>query len=137
MRAIVISLLAALAASAAWPLPVSVNGAPWKTWTDVEMRSLTYPLPPAAAASTPRRGVSLHEILPLMQSMSRLEVSGARGVSVFEGESLADSLAAWYLADTASGWQLVADGREVAGVRSLALSGERLEDTKLQVWVVR
>ncbi len=70
-----------------------------------------------------------------MQSASRLEVSGTRGISVFEGESLADSLVSWYLADTASGWQLVADGREVAGVRSLALSGERLEDTKLQVWV--
>ncbi len=92
MRAIVISLLAALAVSAAWPLPVSVNGAPWKTWTDAELRALTYPLPPAPAASTPRRGVSLHEILPLMQSASRLEVSGTRGVSVFEGESLADSL---------------------------------------------
>jgi ABC-type glycerol-3-phosphate transport system substrate-binding protein len=135
VRAIVISLLAALAVSAAWPLPVSINGVPWKTWTDAELRALTYPLPPDGAAATPRRGVSLHEILPLMQSASRLEATGARSVSVFEGESLADSLSSWYLADTASGWQLVADGRDVAGVRSLALAGERLEDAKLQVWV--
>ncbi len=135
MRAIVISLLAALAASAAWTLPVSVNGAPWKSWSDAELRALTYPLPPASVASSPRRGVSLHEVLPLMQSASRLEVTGSSGVSVLEGDALADSLSTWYLVDTASGWQLAADGRAVAGVRSVAIAGERLEDTRLQVWV--
>lgn len=136
MRAIVVILLAALSASAASALEVSVNGTAWKSWSDAELRAIAYPLPPSAGTTTPtRRGMSLHEILPLMQSASRLEVSGSRGVSVFEAESLADSLAGWYLVDTASGWQLAADGRETDGVRSLAITGERLEDTKLQVWV--
>lgn len=135
MRAICIFLLAALAASAAIALPVSVNATAWKSWSDAELRALAYPLPPSSAGATPRRGVSLHEILPLMQSADRLEALGTRGVSTFDGEGIADRLSCWYLADTAAGWLLVADGREVAGVRSLSVTGERLEDTKLQVWV--
>jgi ABC-type glycerol-3-phosphate transport system substrate-binding protein len=135
VRAIRVILLAALAASAAHALPVSVNGTAWKSWSDAELRALAYPLPPSSPGSSPRRGVSLHEILPLLQSADRLEALGTRGVATFDGEAIVDRLAAWYLADTPSGWLLVADGREVAGVRSLAVTGERLEDTKLQVWV--
>jgi maltose-binding protein MalE len=135
VRAVAARLLLMLVVSAAWPLQVTVNGKPWRSWTDAELRSLSYPLPPAAAAQPPRRGVSLQEIFPLMQTASALEVAGARGTSVLQDETLADSLPLWYLADGASGWQLVAGGREIAGVRSLALAGERLEDAKLTVWV--
>jgi len=135
VRAICVILLAALAATTALALPVSVNGAAWKSWSDAELRALAYPIPPASSGATPRRGVSLHEILPLMQTADRLEALGTRGVSTFDGEGIADRLAGWYLAETASGWLLVADGREVAGVRSLSVAGERLDDTKLQVWV--
>lgn len=135
MRAIVTSLLIAFAVSSAWPVQVFLNRTTWKNWTDAELRALCYPLPSPSAAQPARRGVSLQEILPLMQSAARLEVSGSRGTFMLEDDALADQLALWYLADGASGWQLVAGGREVAGVRSLELTGERLEDAKLEVWV--
>lgn len=135
MRAVVISLLTTLSVSAVWPVTVSVNGTPWRTWTDAELRALCYELPSDNARTPALRGVSLHEILPLMQTAHRLEATGSRGASVLEAESLEGRLPSWYLADTASGWQLVADGRAAAGVSSLAINGERLEDERLQVWV--
>ncbi len=114
-------------------LDISLGGRVIRSVPSSELESLSRPLSlgPGAAEKT----VALGELCPLFSELWRMEASSRTVRKVWEGDDLGERLFDTQIAKSGSGWDLVLGAERLRGVERVELSGERLTEKSLEVWL--
>jgi arabinogalactan oligomer/maltooligosaccharide transport system substrate-binding protein len=114
-------------------LDIGLGGRILRSLSSSEIESMSRPL--ALGAGKTEKTVALGELCPLLSEVWRIEVSSAKESKVWEAEDLGEGLFEIHLAKSGSGWDLVSGQERIRGVERIDLSGERLTENDLEIWI--
>lgn len=126
----IVLLIAVLSGLSA--LEVSLNGDLYHDYTDTEINSMISPLPAGLVSEESSMGTSLSRLLPAM-----FEIWGlSTGDGSIHDEALAERIEHSYLYGGPGNWSLsLDDGKTFEDITEIAVAGEVLTDTRLEIWI--
>ncbi|MBN1685184.1 MAG: extracellular solute-binding protein [Spirochaetales bacterium] len=123
---ITIAAILCICSAALYSIDIFVNGNFVTSFTDRELETL----------DATSRGIWLPDLLPLVISCDAMTVTTTGpGAKAFHDRNLADRFQEGFLKRQSAGWELRFFGETVAGVVSIDLSADFLEQRDLEVWV--